>query len=210
MPEQTIFEKVYARKWLFAGLFTLAYFISLSALSALGFTPWGTGSSFGDFTPQGGSQVAVEEGELPVRIEIPKVGIRANVNNPNQTSVAALDQSLLSGAVRYPSSGVPGEEGNVLIFGHSSHLPVVHNQAFRAFNDIQNLEEGDPVFIVGKEKVYVYSVDRVQEANTATDAIPLAVSGAKLTLATCNNFGTKEDRFIVTATLVAVEPLPGV
>ena len=96
----------------------------------------------------------------------------------------------------------------MLIFGHSSHLPVVHNQAFKAFNDIQKLEKGDPIFVVGKDKVYIYAVEKVEEANTASDAIALDVKGAKLTLATCNNFGSKEDRFILTATLVKIDTLP--
>jgi LPXTG-site transpeptidase (sortase) family protein len=206
---KTAFEKVMDRKWSFLALFTLIYFLTLLGLSFLGLAPWSSDApSFVPSTNNGdGSTVAVEEGELPVRIEIPSIGIRTTVTNPSSTSVAALDAELTKGAVRYPGSGVPGEEGNVLVFGHSSHLPVVHNQAYRAFNDIQKLKAGDPIFVIGEENAYIYSVESVEEATTESDGIPLQVDGAKLTLATCNNFGTKEDRFIVVATLVKVEPL---
>lgn len=208
----TLFEKIYARKWAFLVVFTLVYFLSLVALDAFGYAPWSGGMSINENSPITFSEEKVSlakgEGELPVRIEIPKIGIRASVSNPTSTSVSVLDTALLSGAVHYPGSAVPGEEGNVLIFGHSSRLPVVHNQAFKAFNDIQSLEKGDPIFVIGEDKVYIYAVDGVEEANTASDAISLEVEGAKLTLATCNNFGSKEDRFILTATLVKIETLP--
>src|SRR5262245_30309411 len=131
------FDKVYRRKWTFVVLFTLVYFLSYSALTLAGLSPDGR-TSFGTIGPPDEESVIVEdgEGELPVRVEIPATGLPANVSNPNTTSVAALDQALLSGAVRYPGSGVPGEEGNVLMFGHSSYLPVVQNRSYKAFNDI--------------------------------------------------------------------------
>lgn len=208
----TLFEKIYARKWAFVTVFTVVYFLSLLVLDSFGYAPWSgdiSRNGSGSIIPKGETiSVAKGQGELPVRIEIPKIGIRANVSNPTSASVATLDQALLSGAVHYPGSAAVGEEGNVLIFGHSSHLPVVHNQAFKAFNDIQKLEKGDPIFVVGKDKVYIYAVEKVEEANTASDAIALDVKGAKLTLATCNNFGSKEDRFILTATLVKIDTLP--
>lgn len=211
----TLFEKLYARKWAFLIVFTLVYFLSLVTLDVFGYAPWSGNISIvgnSNIVQNNGGSVSVPEGEgeLPTRIEIPKIGIRASVSNPTTTNVSALDTALLSGAVHYPGSAVPGEEGNVLIFGHSSRLPVVHNQAFKAFNDIQKLEEGDPIFVIGNDKVYIYAVEGIKEANTASDAVPLEVEGAKLTLATCNNFGSKEDRFILTATLVKIEALPEV
>lgn len=203
MATKTAFEQAFARKWPFVITFTLVYFFTLTGLALVGLAPWSTNY---DRTPSSsGQQAAVDNGELPIGIEIPSIGIKADVANPSSTNVEALDQALLSGAVRYPGSGVPGEEGNVLIFGHSSHLPIVHNQAYKAFNDIQNLKEGDPIYVIGDSKVYIYAVESVQKANTSTGEIPLAVSGAKLTLATCDNFGEKSDRFIVTAKLVKVQ-----
>ncbi len=202
------FRDIYARKWTFVAVFTLIFFGALSALSLLGLSPAVFRASLVPdvvLTPSGtGEPVIAEKGELPIGIEIPSIGVKANVSNPRSTDIAVLDQELLAGAVRYPGTGIPGERGNVLLFGHSSQLPIVHNQAFKAFNDIQNLKEGEPIYVVGPTKVYVYAVEKVEEANTNTDAISLDVNGSRLTLATCNNFGTKEDRFIVTAKLVSV------
>ncbi len=207
-PWSGVLHNIFARKYVFIGTFTIIFFLSLSILTVFGFAP--TSSQFKNIilpkdTISDGPRVPKGEGEMPIRIEIPEIGLRANVSNPTATDVASLDRALLTGAVRYPGSGVPGEEGNVLMFGHSSYLPVVHNQAYKAFNDIQKLKEGDPIFVLGEKKVYIYAVEKVEESNTATGEIPLAISGSKLTLATCDTFGAKSDRFIVTANLVRVQ-----
>ena len=57
--------------------------------------------------------------ELPIKIEIPKINLSAVVVNPTITTVAVLDKELLKGAVRYPTSAKLGEDGNVVLFGHS-------------------------------------------------------------------------------------------
>ena len=203
-----------SKKWSFLVSFVLVFFLTLSLLKVFGLGPTASVVSRIEIpgvistTTTQGPVVARGAGELPTRIEIPSIGLKATVSTPKSTDIPSLDQALLSGAGRYPGSGVPGEEGNVLMFGHSSHLPVVYNQAYKAFNDIQKLKEGEPIFILGTDKVYVYAVEKVEEANTTTGEIPLAVEGAKLTLATCDNFGAKSDRFIVTAKLVSVQDLP--
>ena len=57
------------------------------------------------------------------------------------------------------------------------------------------------------DRAYVYSVDTVNKEDANADAIPLTVTGAKLTLSTCDLFGEKTDRFVVTASLVESHPL---
>lgn len=209
--------RIMTRKWNFLAAFLLAFFITLSSLVALGVAPSfmiiAQGTPFvpvhstttpstggADFTPlfEPGS------GEMPVGIEIPVIGVKANVTNPQATDVNVLDAALLKGAVRYPTSARMGEAGNVIIFGHSSYLPVVHNQSFKAFNEVSKLTAGAEIFVYADGRRYTYAVDSVEPANIENGAIPLAVEGAKLTLVTCNSFGDKSDRFIVTATLVAV------
>ena len=208
---------ILSKKWAFALTFLVVFFVSHSALYALGVAPGAQRVSIAPSLGEEGTgnvssnepsfALSAGEGELPERIEIPSLGIRATVANPGSARVSVLDAALLSGTVRYPGSGVLGEEGNVLIFGHSSHLPVVYNQAFKAFNEIQHLQKGEVITVYGETRAYAYEVVKVEEANASTDAIPLAVNGAYLTLATCNNFGSKEDRFIVTAKLIAAEEL---
>lgn len=209
--------RILTQKWNFLAAFLLTFFITLSALVALGLAPKqliladspGPVPNTPATTPEPSvSDVeplfAAGEGEAPIGIEIPSVGVKANVVNPTATDIPALDAALLKGAVRYPSSAKLGEAGNVLLFGHSSYLPVVHNQSFKAFNEISKLEQGAPIMVYSDGRRYVYEVDTVKAADIENDAIPLAREGAMLTLVTCNSFGDKSDRFIVTATLVSV------
>lgn len=205
-------ERVLAKKWTFIGVFFIVFALTFVTLQSVGAVPSSIAFSrhFDAFrmpveTPA--EPVAEDEGELPTRIEIPSIGVAANITNPNTTNIEALDRALLGGAVRYPGTGKLGEEGNVLIFGHSSYLPVVQNQAYKAFNGIQNLKKGDRIVVYGDQSVYIYEVETVEESNTTTGEIALDVSGAKLTLATCDTFGAKSDRFIVTAELLIVDTL---
>lgn len=205
----SLFEEVYKKKFVFTAIFTLIFFISTSVLYIFGFAP---DMPFlkSRAVPGGVSTGTVKtetQGEMPSRIEIPSIGVQALVSNPESKDISSLDQALMAGAVRYPDTARLGEEGNVLLFGHSSHLPVVHNKAYKAFNDIQKLKAGEPIFVIGDKKVYTYAVENVASASVDTGEIPLSLTGAKLTLVTCDNFGTKADRFIVTAHLVNIETL---
>jgi LPXTG-site transpeptidase (sortase) family protein len=151
--------------------------------------------------------VAATVVELPVSISIPSIKLETTIANPTTTNVATLDAALHNGAVRYPTSGKLGAEGNVIVFGHSSYLPVVNNSAYKAFNGIQNLKTGDSITVKGATRAYVYSVVNVVSANAGKDGIPLTATGSVLTLATCDSFGTPSDRFIVTAQFVESYPL---
>lgn len=140
--------------------------------------------------------------ELPLKIVIPAIALTASISNPTTTSVEVLDQALLSGAVRYPTSAKLGAFGNVVLFGHSSYLPVVRNQAYKTFDGIQNLKSGDAITVYSSGTMYTYAVRSVTKADADSDGIPLTVSGKELTLATCDSFGTKSSRFIVVADFV--------
>jgi len=201
------FGKTWSRKWSFLGVFLFVLFTTTGALGALDLLPETTkvAEENGESLSASAS-LALRETEKPIRIEIPSLELEVAVANPTKTDVATLDAALLNGAVRYPTSAELGEKGNVIIFGHSSYLPVVRNGAFKAFNGIEDLKEGDRILVTGSSRTYVYEVESVREADAEEDAIPLDVSGSKLTLATCDSFGTKSDRFIVVADLVESYP----
>ena len=80
-------------------------------------------------------------------------------------------------------------------------MPVVHNKAFQAFNDIQKLKWGDLIEITTAEGLYVYRVDKVYRAKAHEVTVPIAGTEKRLFLATCNSFGSTDDRYIVEAEL---------
>lgn len=140
--------------------------------------------------------------EFPSKIEIPSIGIAVAIENPTATSISALDKALLKGAVRYPTSAKLGEEGNVVLFGHSSYLPVVGNPAYKTFNGIQKLKAGDSITVFSLTRAYTYRVRSMVKVSANDGAISLAPDGKVLTLSTCDSFGAKTDRFVVTADFV--------
>ena len=142
----------------------------------------------------------------PVRIIIGSQSIDLPVQNPSTRDVDALDALLVNGPARYSASAQLGEKGNVVIFAHSSHLPIVHNQMFRAFNQIPNLVAGDSITIVGADnKEYLYSVTSVRKADASDTTIDLSVKdGTKLTLVTCDTLTGKSARFVLEADYVGV------
>jgi LPXTG-site transpeptidase (sortase) family protein len=91
----------------------------------------------------------------------------------------------------------------MFIFGHSSNWPVVHNQAYKTFNGIGTLENGDEIFVYTIDKVYKYVVSSVKLVDSSQAYVSFDASDTMLTLSTCNSFGTKEERFVVEAKLVS-------
>jgi LPXTG-site transpeptidase (sortase) family protein len=148
-----------------------------------------------------------DETRLPVRIIIDKLVRNVVVANPESNTVEALDAALLKGIARHPDSADFQQVGTIFLLGHSSYLPNVINKNFQAFNGIQRLTFGDTIRLQSKDTEYVYSVDRVYQAKASAAEVPLQHETAKLILATCNSFGTKDDRFIVEASLIESHPL---
>src|SRR3990167_3790231 len=128
---------------------TIVIFVfTLSAADSVGFVPYyidgSTPLTTGGSTPaqervalsalpELGSEVVASGEEtvvtaLPGRIVIPEINLDLPVQNPSTRDIAALDELLKDGPVRYVDSAKLGEKGNVLIFAHTSHLPVVKNQ----------------------------------------------------------------------------------
>lgn len=202
------FQKVYARKWVFLGAFFVVFVVSVAVLAILDLLPNAPPKLVAD-APAVTATTTTSLGlaEPPVRIEIAAIGLNEPVSNPVSADVKLLDNALLAGPVRYPSSSNLGEPGNVIIFGHSSYLPIVNNKEFKAFDGIQKLRADDAIKVYGSSRVYTYAVDTVTKADANADAIPLSVAGSRLTLATCDSFGKKSSRFIVTAHLVGSDPV---
>lgn len=165
--------------------------------------PPGARSQQSSDQPAASSTVSQSQGEQPVQIKADAIKLDVRIENPTSTDIDILDQALLKGAVRYPISALLGEQGTVLLFGHSSYLPVVRNRNFKAFDDIQKLRPGQIISVYSASKEYRYAVTGVREANVeAGDIVELPQDGQYLTLVTCDSFKGKADRFIVTAKLV--------
>lgn len=139
-----------------------------------------------------------------VRISIDSIGLDLPLLNTQSRNLATLDKALEKGPVRYMDSAELNVPGNMLIFAHSSHLPIVHNKMYQAFNKLPELTEGDVISLYGEDgKQYLYSVTSVRKASATDAVIDLsAKQGTRLTLVTCDTLTSKASRFIVEADFI--------
>lgn len=179
---------------------TGAFAVTFSVFYFLGVVP----AAFKSINPDSdviteGSPYNPVEGETrPDRITIDKVGVDSFIGQPNTQNVGALDQFLTKGAVYYPGSGTI-ESGNMFLFGHSTGLAIVRNQAYKTFNGIEKLLKGDEIKIEADGVVYIYKVTSVKLSNENDALVRFDSSKRSMTLSTCNSFGAKQERWIVEA-----------
>lgn len=140
--------------------------------------------------------------EFPARVVAADIGLDREVQNPTTTNVDTLNAIVDQSPFRWPSSAMLGQRGTVALFGHSSRLPIVRNQAYKAFNNIEKLKAGQIISVYSGTAEYRYAVREVTIANATADVIELPTDGRYLVLVTCDNLGAKEDRFVVKADLV--------
>lgn len=199
---------IYSRKWSFIGIFAFVFLGNVFTLAQLDLLPTPSVSAAESAAAPANPLVMTKVvappivPESPLKIEIPAISLAAPIANPTALDVETLDRGLLSGAVRYPTSAKLGETGNVVLFGHSSYLPIVRNQAYKTFNGIQKLSKGDEISVYSLERAYTYRVRSVAKESANDAGIPLSVAGRVLTLSTCDSFGAKTDRFVVVADFV--------
>jgi LPXTG-site transpeptidase (sortase) family protein len=155
---------------------------------------------------RGAEMLELNNGErvYPSSLVINTLDRTVAVLNPESRRVADLDAALLEGVVRHPDSAALGEDGTVFLLGHSSYLPNVFNRNFQAFNGIQDLAWGDTIELLAEGVVYEYQVENVYRARAQDVTVPIAGDEPRLVLATCNSFGSVDDRFIVEAKQVAI------
>ncbi len=216
----------HTRQWRFAfgRLFFLVWFSLTALLAALlymsGFVPRGVAELgdrvvaifIGEYAvparPRAGLAAGWTLGKI--RIIIPGIGLDGPVVFPKSADLDVLNAALLEGAVHYPGSVFPGEEGTVFLFGHSTGLAVVHNKNFEIFNRLSDLGKGDVIRLRDDRREYWYRVRAVELKRTDAAVVELAPRGERLlVLSTCNVFGGVDDRFIVTAEFTGSYPLQG-
>ena len=142
-------------------------------------------------------------GELPLSIKIPAIGVDSQIYNPATTSIEILNNYLLKGAVRYPGSGLLGGNGNIFIFGHSTGIKIVNNQAFKTFNGLRNLKIGDLINVYSEKYEYVYKVSSINMVSADKELVEFNTNSKMLTLSTCSHFGEKSNRDVVESEFVS-------
>ncbi len=223
MTYQSTFDAIWAKKFAFCGTFFAIFFTCYGTLAMLDALPepvatvdFDTTSQVAavadvlpqpiipvaSSTPTTTDPVILEEPVFPDTIVIDKLDRTITVLNPTSSRTEDLDAALLYGTVRHPASATLDQSGTVFILGHSSYLPTVLNPNFQAFNGIQDLRFGDTIRLQSGSVEYVYRVEKVYRAKASEVTVPIAGDEKRLVIATCNSFGSIDDRYVVEAVLL--------
>lgn len=117
-----------------------------------------------------------------------------------------FDEELKHGVVLYPTTPVPWDNGNTLIFGHTSQefRKLKENPYWNVFVNIPKMEVWDEIKAVWKWKLYTYKViDKVIKTPKQVNVEYLKYQdGNYITLMWCYPIGTDKERIMVIGKLV--------
>lgn len=129
-------------------------------------------------------------------ISIPKIKIE-------EAMVSAIDTDLEKHLINYPGTGIPGRNGNAVIFGHST-LPQLYNpKDYKTiFANNYKLKNGDIIYAMLNGVTYTYKIFKIIVVDPSdSSALVQSYDNSYLTLVTCTPPGTVWKRLIVKARL---------
>ncbi|HZP55186.1 MAG TPA: sortase [Candidatus Saccharimonadales bacterium] len=139
---------------------------------------------------------------------IPKINVEIPViYGLNTIDEKAIEDSLNNGVVHYADTALPGQNGNVVIVGHSSNNILNPGHYKFAFVLLNRLEPGDTFYLQKDGKRYTYQVYQKK----IVDPTDISVLGptdkpATASLITCDPPGTSLHRLVVTAEQISPDP----
>ena len=90
---------------------------------------------------------------------IPKINVEIPVDYDQKSPMRpAIEAALENGIVHYPTTSMPGQNGNAAFFGHSSNNIFNKGKYKFAFVLLHTLVPGDTFYLTKDGKVYVYKV----------------------------------------------------
>jgi len=143
------------------------------------------------------------------QVIIPKISAQLPVDYTQTSSEEETFQKALeTGVVHYPTTSLPGQVGNVAIFGHSSNNIFNPGQYKFAFVLLHELVPGDIFYISYNSKVYSYKVYAKQIVSPSNVSVLNPVEGktATATLITCDPPGTSLNRLVVWGEQISPDP----
>ncbi len=139
---------------------------------------------------------------------IPKINVEAPVvYDVNTINEAAVEQGLNRGVVHYADTALPGQDGNAVIFGHSSGNIFNQGNYKFVFSLLRALQPGDTFYLQKDGKRYVYQIYK-KEIVKPTDVSVLGLTGkpATATLITCDPPGLSTNRLVVFGEQISPDP----
>lgn len=138
------------------------------------------------------------------KIKISKYMLSIPKLNINQASVAVGGEDLTKSLVHYLPTSLPGEYGNVVVFGHSTLPQLYNSKDYKTiFTYLPSLTPGDSIDIKIEDIIYQYQVIEMFVVDPEEiSVLEQKYDASYLTLITCVPPGTYWKRLVVKAKLV--------
>lgn len=159
-------------------------------------------------TPLIVSQGSISPTATP-QVIIPKINVEIPVDySQATTNEAAIENALQDGVVHYPTTALPGQNGNAAYFGHSSNNIFNKGKYKFAFVLLHTLQPGDTFYLTYNGQVYAYKVISRDIVNPDQVGVlgPVPGQPATATLITCDPPGTSLHRLIVVGQQISPDP----
>jgi LPXTG-site transpeptidase (sortase) family protein len=142
-----------------------------------------------------------------VEISISKINVDAPMVWSQSEDESQTLKDLENGLSHFYKTAAPGQNGNMIISGHSSNYVWAKGDFNHIFKDLNSLEKDDVVTVKtfqenGRVIIYKYKVTDKFVAAPDDDRIFAVATDPELTLSTCWPLGTNFKRLIVKAELV--------
>ncbi|MFA5004086.1 MAG: sortase [Candidatus Saccharimonadales bacterium] len=143
------------------------------------------------------------------KVIIPKINIQIPIDfTLTSNAETVIENSLSNGTVHYPSTVLPGQIGNVAIFGHSSSNIFNSGKYKFAFALLHRLTTGDVFYITYGGKIYAYQVFAREVVPPSQVSVLSDTKGQPSTavLITCDPPGFSTNRLVVWGQQISPDP----
>jgi LPXTG-site transpeptidase (sortase) family protein len=142
-------------------------------------------------------------------IIIPKINVQLPVvYGSTSINEADVQKALEEGVFHYPTTALPGQQGNAAFFGHSSNNIFNKGKYKFAFVLLHELEPGDIFYLTRGGKLYTYKVFKKQVVEPTDTWVLNSIEGhtSTATLITCDPPGTTLHRLVLWADQINPDP----
>lgn len=144
------------------------------------------------------------------KLIIPKINVDVPADYNAKPDYNSQMASMQNGVAYFGIPGAdskPGQVGNTVLSGHSSNDIIDQGSYKFIFARLDQLSNGDTIYLNYNGKRYMYTVTRKQVVKpTDVSALVYKTDKPILTLITCTPLGTSLNRLLVTAEQVSPDP----
>lgn len=113
-----------------------------------------------------------------------------------------IQKALRNGIIHYPGTALPGDNGNVVVTGHSSYYAWDPGRFKDVFALLHDVKMGDKIVVYFNQKKFIYEVNKIKIVLPKDIDVLGPAPTEQLTLITCTPIGTNLKRLIVQAKLI--------